>query len=491
MEGIKRSALFTHSYFYKFDWKQWEFKQPYPPLATILAAAVMREAGFRVALFDIALRDSPAEVAVAIETHKPSYFIIYDDGFNYLTKMCLTNMREAAFEMARTAKEAGCIVIASSSDAADHYDKYLAHGVDYVVRGEGEETLKELLLALDANEDTSKLAGIAYRKESETITTPPRPVMRDLDALPLPAWDLVDIESYRQIWVKHHGYFSLNIATTRGCPYKCNWCAKPIYGNRYNSRSPQHVLREIEFLLKHYQPDHFWMCDDIFGLKPGWVQEFRDLAQAKKLKFRYKIQSRADLLLQEDTVQALAQSGAETIWVGAESGSQKILDAMDKGTTIQQIHDATRLMKQKGIKVAFFLQFGYLGETKEDIDATIAMVLELMPDEVGISVSYPLPGTKFYDTVKEQLREKQNWRDSDDLAMMFKSTFTSEYYKELHRYVHSMYRKRKGYITLKKLVRNPLRVNYKDLRTGLATFYYIPTAFAQRLKLKGLVTAGS
>jgi anaerobic magnesium-protoporphyrin IX monomethyl ester cyclase len=233
------------------------------------------------------------------------------------------------------------------------------------------------------------------------------------------------------------------------------------------------------------------MCDDIFGLKPGWVQEFRDLIHAKNLKFRYKIQSRADLLLQEDTVEALAQSGADTIWVGAESGSQKILDAMDKGTTIQQIHDATHLMKQKGIKVAFFLQFGYLGETKEDIDATIAMVLKLMPDEVGISVSYPLPGTKFYNTVKEQLREKQNWSDSDDLAMMFKSTFTSKYYKELHRYVHSMYRKRKGYITLKKLARHPLRVNYKDLRTGLATFYYISTAFAQRIKLKGLVTAGS
>ncbi|HEY9004769.1 MAG TPA: radical SAM protein [Ohtaekwangia sp.] len=478
--------LFTHSYFYKFDPKQWRFKQPYPPLATILAAAVMREAGFPVALFDTALRDTPVEITKEIEQHKPKYLVIYDDGFNYLTKMCLTNMREAAFAMARMGKDAGCTVIASSSDAADHYEKYFQHGVDYVVRGEGEETLKELILGLEANRDVKSLPGIAFSQNEQVTVTPTRPVIRDLDVLPLPAWDLVDIDSYRAIWRKHHGYFSLNIATTRGCPYKCNWCAKPIYGNRYNSRSPQHVIREIEFLLSEYKPDHFWMCDDIFGLKPGWVQEFRDRVRAKNLIFKYKIQSRADLLLQEDTIEAFAQSGAETIWIGAESGSQKILDAMDKGTTVRQIHEATHLMKQKGIKVAFFLQFGYLGETQEDIDATLAMVLELMPDEVGISVSYPLPGTKFYDKVKAQLHEKQNWSDSDDLAMMFQGTFGSKYYKELHRYVHSVYRKRKGYMSLQKLFRDPLRLNYKDLRAGLATFYYIPTSFAQRLRLKGL-----
>src|SRR5690606_32476459 len=138
--------------------------------------------------------------------------------------------------------------------------------------------------------------------EDDIIINPSRPVMKDLDVLPLPAWDLVDILSYEKIWRSHHGYFSLNIATTRGCPFKCNWCAKPIYGNRYTSRSPQHVVQEIEYLLHYYQPDHFWMCDDIFGLKPGWIQAFRDLVTAKGLSFGYTIQSRADLLLQEDTI---------------------------------------------------------------------------------------------------------------------------------------------------------------------------------------------
>jgi anaerobic magnesium-protoporphyrin IX monomethyl ester cyclase len=395
-------------------------------------------------------------------------------------------MREAAFMMARIGKRFGCTVIVSSSDASDQYEKYFQHGVDYVVRGEGEETLTELLQALRNRKNITPIGGIVFKRGIETVVNASRPVMRELDRLPLPAWDLVDIPSYRKIWMKHHGYFSLNLATTRGCPFKCNWCAKPIYGNRYNSRSPLHVVREIELLMEQYQPDHFWMCDDIFGLKPRWVQEFRDLVKARNLKFKYKIQSRVDLLLEEDTLDALGESGAETIWVGAESGSQAILDAMDKGTTVEQIYTAARLMKQKGIRVAFFLQFGYLGEKQADIDATIRMVLDLMPDEIGISVSYPLPGTKFYEKVKDQLMEKQNWSDSDDLALMFSGTFNNQFYRELHRYVHSVYRKHKGYNSVRKLFANPLRLTYKDLRAGLATLYYLPSSFVRGQKLKKL-----
>jgi anaerobic magnesium-protoporphyrin IX monomethyl ester cyclase len=476
-------VLFTHSYFYKLDAKQWRFKQPYPPLATILAASVVRNSGFEIHLVDSCLRDDPTEINNKIEELRPDYFVIYDDGFNYLTKMCLTVMRDAAFTMAAAARRAGCTVIVSSSDASDHYSEYFDHGVDYVVRGEGEESLDELLRALNSGKDPSAIAGIAFRSSGKSVTTPTRPVLRDLDSLPMPAWDLIDIDEYRKVWVKYHGYFSINMATTRGCPFKCNWCAKPIYGNRYNSRSPKHVVEEIKFLLTEYKPDHIWMSDDIFGLKPGWVQEFNDLVKDAGLKFRYKIQSRVDLLLESDTIEALVQSGAETVWVGAESGSQKILDAMDKGTTVEQIYSATRLMKEKGLNVAFFLQFGYPGETKEDIDLTLKMVLDLMPEEVGISVSYPLPGTKFYETVKNQLQIKQNWRDSDDLDMMFQGTFRRDYYKELHRYIHSVYRKHRGYQTVKKLLRSPLRLTYKDLRSGLAMAYFIPLSMARKIKL--------
>jgi anaerobic magnesium-protoporphyrin IX monomethyl ester cyclase len=482
--------LFTHSYFYRFDPKQWNTKQPYPPLGTIYAAAVMREAGYDVSLFDTALIESPENILSKIEKEKPKYLVIYDDGFNYLTKMCLTNMREAAFRMAEIAKQNGLIVIASSSDAADHYEKYLAHGVDFVLIGEGEFTLKELITNIDNGENNFRnVDGLAFKENKEIVRTSQRQIVKDLDTFPMPAWDLIDIPSYKKIWMENHGYFSLNIATTRGCPFKCNWCAKPIYGNRYNSRSPQKVAKEIEFLIKNYQPDHFWMCDDIFGLKPGWVQEFRDIVKAKGLKFKYKIQSRVDLLLQEDTIAALAESGAETVWVGAESGSQKILDAMDKGTTVEQIYKATSLLKKNKIRPAFFLQFGYLGEEKEDIQKTINMVLDLMPEEIGISVSYPLPGTKFYEKVKDQLKEKANWTDSDELALMYKGTFSPSYYKKLHRFVHKVYRRKQSLMNVKSILFHPLTINKRKIRSALSILYYVPASIADSIALRKLEIA--
>jgi anaerobic magnesium-protoporphyrin IX monomethyl ester cyclase len=474
--------LFTHSYLYRFDPKQNKMGQPYPPLGTIQAASVLREAGYRVSLFDPALRHDPRDISETLNDAQPDYLIIYDDSFNYLTKMCLTNMREAAFQMAAEARKINCSVIINSSDSTDRFTEYLDNGIDFVVRGEGEETLLELIQALDEKRAVDSIPGLAFKSGLKIVTTPSRPVMRDLNALPLPAWDLVDIQSYRSVWLKHHGYFSLNVATTRGCPFKCNWCAKPIYGNRYNSRSPLHVVAELELLMSNYQPDHIWFCDDIFGLKPGWVSQFRNLVRDSGLRFRFKIQSRVDLLLEDNVVDALAGAGAQTVWVGAESGSQKILDAMDKGTTVEQITQVTQLLKSRDIRVAFFLQFGYLGETREDINATINMMLRLMPDEIGISVSYPLPGTKFYEKVKGEMTVKQNWTDSDDLAMMFRSTYPPGYYKILHRYVHNLYRVRRGIRELR---------NFKgkshQFRNFFSMIYNLPVSWVNAFRLERLI----
>jgi len=479
--------LFTHSYFYRFDPKQWKSKQPYPPLGTLYGAAYLRSKGYEVSLFDTNLKKSPDEIVRVLKEEKPKFLVIFDDGFNYLTKMCLTNMREAAFRLTELAKDAGCTVIVSNSDSTDHYAMYLAKGADYIILGEAEITLGDLIDNLEeGNGELQNVQGLVYISNQKTINTGRRDILMELDSIPSPAWDLVDINSYKNIWLKNHGFFSLNIATTRGCPFKCNWCAKPIYGNRYNTRSPENVVEEIMQLINKYSVDHFWVCDDIFGLKPGWVQRFRNLVKEKNLKFTYKIQSRVDLLLEEDTINSLAESGAETVWVGAESGSQKILDAMDKGTTVEQIHSATKLLKSKGIKTAFFLQFGYLGEQKEDIQKTIDMVLELLPDDIGISVSYPLPGTVFYENVKDELKTKANWTDSDDLDVMFRSTYSPQFYKKLHRYVHKVYRKKQGIKTIKNLFLKPATINKRKLRSALLTFYYIPASIIDSIKLKKL-----
>jgi anaerobic magnesium-protoporphyrin IX monomethyl ester cyclase len=329
---------------------------------------------------------------------------------------------------------------------------------------------------------STDLAGIVFTDTEGLQTMPKRPVLRDLGSLPLPAWDLIDPEPYREIWKRSRGFFSLNVATTRGCPFKCNWCAKPIYGNRYNSRSPAHVVRELQWLTELFAPDHFWMCDDIFGLKPGWVPAFRDELRRAGLRIRFKIQSRADLLLEGDTIDALVESGLDEVWIGAESGSQKILDAMDKGITVDQIRDARRLLKDRGVRVGFFLQFGYLGETDDDIDATIRMIEELRPDDIGISVSYPLPGTGFFERVKDDLGSKANWTDSDDLAMMFRQHHRPEFYKRLHRYVHKRFRRGQALHEWHKA----LHGTRPDLRRALSAAYYLPAASLDELRLAQL-----
>ena len=450
---------------------------------TITAAGLIRNEGYDVDLFDVGLRSSADEIEEVLDTYEPDYLVVFDDGFNYLTKMCLTTMREAAFKMQQFANERGIKVITCSSDSTDHYEKYLIHGAHYVIRGEGEITLLELINGLDNGVDVKNILGISYLKGDEIITTSKRPVNTQLDQLPQAAWDLVDIDVYRKVWEGANKKFHLNLATTRGCPYKCNWCAKPIYGNRYNTRDPKLVVDEIEMLVTTTGADHFWMCDDIFGLKPGWVQEFRDELNRRNIQIKYKIQSRADLLLQEDNIDALVASGLAEAWIGAESGSQVILDAMDKGTTVDQIRESSSLLKDKGVTVALFVQFGYLGETKKDIDKTIDLVLDIMPDKIGASVSYPLPGTKFYDKVKSDLTNKTNWSDSDDLDMMFKNTYSPAFYKKLHRYLHNRHRVKRGWLSVVDLIMRPWSMNSRRLRNVFALGLHIPLSLINRYKL--------
>jgi radical SAM superfamily enzyme YgiQ (UPF0313 family) len=447
-------VLLANSYFLKHDPNEYKNMNLYAPLGTLYAAAYLKQKGYDAALFDTMLADSEEDLKAELKKHKPKIFVVYDDVFNYLTKMCLSRMREAAFRMSNIAKEYGCTVIVSGSDSTDHLEKYFQHKVDYAICGEGEITLGELVDTLTQSRKDAKqineIEGLAFIENGELKRTAKRNVLKNLDTLPFPAWELVDIDRYRELWKKHHGYFSMNLVTTRGCPFHCNWCAKPIYGQVYNSHSPEYIAREMKMLKEKYSPDHIWFCDDIFGLKPGWTTKFDEVVNKENVKTPFKCLSRADLLLKEDNISHLASAGCESIWIGAESGSQKILDAMDKGTTIEQIYESTRLLKSHGIKICFFLQFGYSGETKAEIDMTMKMVRELMPDDIGISVSYPLPGTKFYDRVVSQMGEKKNWVNSGDFEMMFAGEYTSNFYRVLHKRVHKEFRSQQ-------IIKSPLK----------------------------------
>lgn len=479
--------LLTHSYFLRLDPKEYRAMMPFPPLGTLYAAAVLRQRGYSVALFDSMLAERANDIASALRTFHPRVVAIYDDDFNYLSKMCLARMRGAAFELIDLARSHGCHVVVHGSDATDHADAYLRRGADEVILGEGEQTLGDVVdWQFRGRGDRMAIPGLVFLEHDELKFTPRREPLDNLDLLPFPARDLVDMGAYQRRWKKRHGYHSLNVVTTRGCPFHCNWCAKPIYGQGYHVRSPQNVYEELQSLQRQFRPDHVWFCDDIFGLKPGWIQEFADRVRRGGAVMPFKCQARVDLLLKGDSIEQLARAGCAAVWVGAESGSQKILDAMEKGTTVAQIVDATRRLKHAGVKVGFFLQFGYPGETQADIAMTLEMVRQCRPDDIGVSVSYPLPGTRFYETVRQQLGEKRNWTDSEDLAMMFRGTFPPDFYRVLHTLAHKRLRIWQAGDIAAAMVRDRRLAPRAALRRLLAGGYHSLTLPFVERRLQGL-----
>jgi anaerobic magnesium-protoporphyrin IX monomethyl ester cyclase len=445
--------LLGQSYFLRFDPKLFAAMQPYPPLGTLYAASYLRDRGYTVDLFDAMLAESESEWELALVRSQPKVAVLYEDNFNYLSKMCLLRMREAAFAMVKMARQRGCTVVVAGSDATDHAQAYLDAGAQYVLIGEGEQTLAELLDHLFTSPAEQPrldgILGLAFQRDGQLVVTPHRPDLKDLDGLSFPAWDLVDVERYRAIWMEHHGFYSMNVATSRGCPYHCNWCAKPIWGQRYHVRSAENVAAEIAWLKRTYKPEHIWFVDDIFGLIPGWVQQFADHIERLDARLPFKSLQRADLILKGDTIPALKRAGAQRIWVGAESGSQKILDAMEKGTHVEDIYATAKRLHAAGIEVGFFLQFGYPGETRADIERTLQMVRDCRPDDIGMSVSYPLPGTRFFAAVQHELGSTQNWRDSEDLAMLYHGPFSTAFYRTLHRVLHREFRARRAWDDLR------------------------------------------
>ncbi len=446
------SILIGHSYFLRFDRKQFDRAKPYPPLATLQVAAQLRAQGHGLALFDAMLAEGTQEFEASLAAARPQLVLLYEDNYNFLTKMCLGKMRQACCEMVAHAHRAGVRVIVAGSDASDAPEPYLQAGADVVLRGEGLAALACLVERLDADplrDAVSLIDGIAgtvalgkgrlLQGESAKVIALPAAGAQAKAEEPLhapAAWDLLDIERYRRVWRDKHGYFSLNMAASKGCSFRCSWCAKPIWGNRYQQRSAQAVAAEMAYLKQHFAPEHIWFADDIFGFRTDWVERFADALQAEGGGIPFTIQTRADLIT-GGMAPALARAGCREAWIGAESGSQQVLDAMNKGTTVDEILTARDRLGEHGVSVGFFIQLGYLGEGLDELLATRQLIETAQPDEIGVSVSYPLPGTAFHEQVRAQLGEKTHWDDSADLAMMFKGSFSTEFYRAFRDLLHA------------------------------------------------------
>ncbi len=432
----------AHSYFLQYDPKQWARGKPYPPLATIQVAALLRRLGHDVALFDAMLADGVEAYEQSMPSVGPDVVVLYEDNFNFLTKMCLSRMREAACRMIAVARAHGAKVIVAGSDASDHPEAFLTAGADVVLAGEGIAALVPLLKRLERQPDiethgwTAGLSGVSILADGQPRTARLGVQPPDAQLTGPPAWDLIDIDRYRTFWLERHGHFSLNMAASRGCPFGCNWCAKPIWGNHYRRREAREVAAEMSHLKHSFHPDHIWFADDIFGFRSEWVDQFADGLIDNDGRVPFTIQTRADLAT-EAMVAALQRAGCAEAWLGAESGSQRVLDWMAKGTRVTRLIEARKRLGAHGIRVGFFIQLGYLGEQLEDLLATRELIALAAPDDIGVSVSYPLPGTRFHEQVKSQLGDKTHWRDSGDLAMMFRGTYDSAFYRRVRDLLHA------------------------------------------------------
>jgi anaerobic magnesium-protoporphyrin IX monomethyl ester cyclase len=486
-------VLFAHGHLLRRDTKQFSIGKPYPPLATLYAASHARALGHEVSLFDPMLDEDTSGFAPALDRERPDVVVLYDDTFNWFTKMCLSRMRDAARAMVDEARARGVPVIVAGHDAADDPETYLRTGASFVILGEGELTLGELLAHFDAEafdlnrvrDAATSTPGLALLHRGLIRRTGARKLLKDLDVLPLPAWDLVEMERYRSFWRARHGYFSLNVVTTRGCPYLCNWCAKPVYGNTYHTRSPENVLAELRLLREKYAPDHLWFCDDILGLKSKWLVAWSNAVAEAGLTTPFLCQTRADLMT-EDNVRALARAGVRDVWLGAESGAQSILDAMDKGISVDQTRAAVARLQGAGVRVGLFLQFGYPGEGWDEVQATRALVRELLPDDIGISVSYPLPGTRYHERMAARLGDKRNWSESNDLDPLVAGRFSSGFYRTLSRVVHAELRMHRGARALKSLVRrarHPLSLDSAFMRRAAEVRHLAPW-LVERVRLE-------
>jgi anaerobic magnesium-protoporphyrin IX monomethyl ester cyclase len=422
--------LFAHSNFMVQDDKQMARMRPYAPLSTLIAAALLRREGHEVALFDATFAMGIDAFERRLRATRPSVVALMEDNFNFLTKMCTTVRRESALAMIRLASERGCFVAVNGPDASDNPAAYFQAGAQAVIEGDGETTMSRVAgLWAKGETDLREIAGLVL---PETGTTGPHRPTRELDALPLPAWDLIDVENYRRAW---GGSLSWNVAASRGCPYACNWCAKPTFGRRYTVRSAENVVAEMAAIKREIAPDHLWFTDDILGLDPDWIEAFADAIERHDARLPFSMQSRVNLITPR-VAAGLAKAGAAEVWLGVESGSQAILDAMDKGTQVDGARTATRLLRQHGIRVCWFIQLGYPSEEWDDILATRDLIRDEMPDDIGVSVAYPLPGTVFHDRVRAQLGAQRNWHDTGELAMLFQGTYETAFYRRIRDLLH-------------------------------------------------------
>jgi len=412
--------LLTHGYFLYEDPKELQIMKPYPPLGILYICAHLRNKGVQAEVFDSTFSSSQ-QLFDLLQKGPPSVLGIYA---NLMT-------RPNVIEILRVAKQAGWQTVVGGPEPGAYVDEYLQAGADVVVIGEGEVTLEELVPTLRSSSvyNLHHVDGIAFRAgDGSVVRTKPRAQIKDIDAQPWPAREAIDTARYVDVWREHHGMGSVSLITARGCPYHCRWCSHEVFGKTHRRRKPASVADELEWLMNRYRPQMAWMADDVFTIHHGWLFQYAAELKRRGLKLPFECISRADRLNEQVTA-TLAEMGCFRVWIGSESGSQRILDGMERGVTVEEVQNAVALCKSHGIQTGMFLMWGYEGEEIEDIEATIRHVKKTDPDIFFTTVSYPIKGTPYFAEVEGRVQSAQAWSQGSDRDFRIRGRHSRGFYK--------------------------------------------------------------
>ena len=444
--------LLTHGYFLYEDPKELQIMKPYPPLGILYICSHLRNKGINAEVFDSTF-SSRQQLWDVLKLGPPSILGIYA---NLMT-------RPNVVEILGVAKELGWRTVVGGPEPGAYVDEYLAAGADVVVVGEGELTLEELVPALQSQADMHDIAGIVFKSpDGLTVRTKPREQIKDIDAQPWPARELIDMSRYVSVWREHHGMGSVSLITARGCPYHCRWCSHEVFGKTHRRRKPTSVADELEWLINRYQPQMAWMADDVFTIHHGWLFQYAAELKRRNVKLPFECISRADRLNLQ-VAETLAEMGCFRVWIGSESGSQRILDAMERGVTVEEVQTAVALCRSVGIQTGMFLMWGYEGEELSDIEATVEHVKKADPDIFFTTVAYPIKGTPYFSDVADRVEGVKLWKDSSDRDFRIRNRHSRQYYKFADKLL-------RGEVELKHLGLKPDAdpVSLAALRTGIA-----------------------
>ena len=420
--------LLAHAYFLSEDAEEQRLMRPYPPLGLLYLSSHLKARGVDVEVFDGTFR-SFADFASLLYRDRPRIVGIY---VNMMTK-------RHALWMIALARAAGARVVVGGPDPPHYAAEYLDAGASVVVVGEGERTLEELVPALQQRDvsdaQLSAIAGIVFRDAAGQLQrTPARALIEDLSAQPHPDRDAIDVDRYIRAWREHHGYGPVSLITARGCPYTCTWCSRSVFGTTHRRRTVENVVDEIELIAERYRPDRLWYADDVFGIHRHWTLDFATALGKRGLRYPFECISRAERL--DDAVaDAFADMGCWRVWIGSESGSQGVLDAMERRVNVEHVRTAAKRLQQRGIQVGLFIMLGFDGESRDDLRATVEHLKKTGPDTFLTTVSYPIKGTPYYDRVADRIVARQPWHMRTDRDLIIRDRPRRRYYDFARRWI--------------------------------------------------------